>query len=142
MKTVTQQVIWTEPISGREVPADMIWTDLDPVAVKLVFKYDNGVEIEWMFALDLITTVTEGRALKAGEHDVRTSMALGPEAHTRWFVLHLNSPDGTIMVRTPLSHVTFFAADVAHKMPAEGVLDTMVDFELAELLKAAESDEA
>ena len=137
MKKVTQQVLFTEPVSGRQVNADLIWTDLDPLAVKLVFRYP-GLDMEWMFALDLITTVTEGRAITAGDCDVRTGMELGPEAHTRWFVLQLSSPDGTCKLRTPLAHVTFFAADVAHKMPDEGVMASLVDYELFEILKEAE----
>jgi hypothetical protein len=51
------------------------------------------------------------------------------------FALQLSSPEGTIRLVTTPAEVLQFAGDVEDKLPADGVLETMVDYELAAILK-------
>ena len=136
MKTVKHRVLWTEPISKSSAAADLSWTDTDPLAVTLTFHYP-GEDRKWLFSLDLITTITSGLALVAGLHDVQTGYERREDGF-RWFNLILSSPDGAIKIQAPMNDVANFAQAVEHLLPAEGILETMMDFELAELLKKEE----
>jgi hypothetical protein len=118
----------------------MYWTDLDPLAVKVTFHY-TGHDVHWMFALDLLTTITGGTAVRTGDCDVQTTWERG-RAGEKLFALQLSSPAGTIKLVTPLAEVLEFAVEVEDKLPADGVLETMVDYELdyelAAILKEAD----
>ncbi len=133
MQQVRQAVTWMIPVSGRQVTSHMEWTDLDPLAVKMTFHYPH-TDIEWMFALDLLTSITQDGHPSAGNCDVYTSFERKADGY-RLFILQLSSPEGSIRLLAPMEQVIWFTAQVENRLPSDDVVATMVDYELAEILK-------
>lgn len=111
----------------------------DALAVKVVFM-DEGSEIEWVFARDLLFEVLNKGQAGADGADVKLSRVLyGPHSVER-IALYMNSPDGSALVYFRRGPLASFAEQVEQRLPAaeaEAKFSDDIDAELARLLEGA-----
>lgn len=139
MKTVTMAILLTHQ-AGASTPAFLTWNPADALAVKLTFPElvdDEGKPNAWTFALDLITTITEAHALKAGLSDVQTGVEKQDDG-TRLFFFYLESPFGQAKLTTPFQAIMEFSLAVEKEQPPAEMFEAWLELELNDIIKSEE----
>ena len=111
----------------------------DALAITVAFL-DDGMEVEWTFARELIFEVLNKGQAGADGADVKLSRVLyGPHSVER-IALYMNSPDGSALVYFQRRPLASFAEQVEQRLPAaeaEAKFADDIDAELMKLLGQA-----
>lgn len=110
----------------------------DALAVTVAFLGDEGQEVEWIFARELLfEALNKGLA---GDGDIRLSRVLyGPHSVER-IAFYMNGPDGSALVYFQRRPLATFAEQVELRLPTAELVEKLtadMDAELAKLLEGA-----
>lgn len=112
MHEVTASFTWLT-IHAQIVDCELTWHPENPFAVLAIFTGAHQDPVEWMFSIDLLTDITEGRSNYSGHGDVTTLLEKSPTGDQ--IHLKLRSPFGEIKLITLLSVVKKFTDEVAEQ---------------------------